>query len=53
VHRQGDEAAWWQKLGFNPTGAARALWLPNASASFAVARRVLRGPVGDLAIIAL
>jgi ERF superfamily len=27
VHRHGDEAAWWQKLGLDPTGAARALWL--------------------------
>jgi hypothetical protein len=27
LHRDGDEAAWWQKLGLDPTGAARALWL--------------------------
>jgi hypothetical protein len=27
VHRCGDEAAWWQKVGFDPTGVARALWL--------------------------
>jgi hypothetical protein len=27
VHRHGDEAVWWQKLGLDPTGAARALWL--------------------------
>jgi hypothetical protein len=27
LHRHGDEAAWWQKLGLDPTGAARALWL--------------------------
>jgi hypothetical protein len=27
VHRCGDEAAWWQKAGLNPTVAARALWL--------------------------
>ena len=27
VHRHGDEAAWWGKLGLDPTGAARALWL--------------------------
>jgi hypothetical protein len=27
VHRHGDEAAWWQKIGHNPTSAARALWL--------------------------
>jgi hypothetical protein len=27
VHGHGDEAAWWQELGLDPTGAARALWL--------------------------
>jgi len=27
LHRHGDEAAWWQKLRIDPTGAARALWL--------------------------
>jgi hypothetical protein len=27
VHRCGDEAAWWQKVGLDPTEAARALWL--------------------------
>jgi hypothetical protein len=27
LHRHGDEAAWWQKLGVDPTGAARTLWL--------------------------
>ena len=27
VHRCGDEAAWWQKVGIDPTVAARALWL--------------------------
>jgi hypothetical protein len=27
VHRHGDEAAWWQQLGLDPAGAARALWL--------------------------
>jgi hypothetical protein len=27
LHRYGDEAGWWQKLGLDPTGAARALWL--------------------------
>jgi hypothetical protein len=27
VHRHGDEAGWWQKLGLDPTDAARALWL--------------------------
>ena len=27
VHRRGDEAAWWKKLGINPTVVARTLWL--------------------------
>ena len=27
VHRCGDEAAWWEKAGINPSAAARALWL--------------------------
>jgi hypothetical protein len=27
VHRCGDEAAWWRKVGLDPTVAARALWL--------------------------
>jgi ERF superfamily len=27
VHRCGDEAAWWAKIGIEPTAAARALWL--------------------------
>jgi hypothetical protein len=27
LHRHGDEAGWWEKLGLDPTGAARALWL--------------------------
>ena len=27
VHRAGDEAAWWEKAGIDPTVAARTLWL--------------------------
>ena len=27
VHRCGDEAAWWNKAGIDPTKAARVLWL--------------------------
>ena len=27
IHRCGDEAAWWNKTGVDPTAAARALWL--------------------------
>ncbi|HEY1804990.1 MAG TPA: ERF family protein [Terracidiphilus sp.] len=27
VHRYGDEAAWWTKVGIDPTAPARVLWL--------------------------
>src|SRR5262249_16189387 len=27
LHRHGDEAAWWQRVGLEPSEAARALWL--------------------------
>jgi hypothetical protein len=27
VHRCADEAAWWEKIGIDPTTAARVLWL--------------------------
>jgi len=27
VHHCGDEAAWWNKAGIDPTTSARALWL--------------------------
>jgi hypothetical protein len=27
VHRHGDEVAWWQKVGIEPSFAARSLWL--------------------------
>jgi hypothetical protein len=27
IHRYGDEAAWWNKIGVDPVAAARALWL--------------------------
>jgi hypothetical protein len=27
LHRCGDETAWWQKAGIDPTASARALWL--------------------------
>jgi hypothetical protein len=29
VHRWGDEAAWWNKAGLDPTVSARALWLKS------------------------
>jgi hypothetical protein len=27
LHRHGDEAGWWNKVGVNPSSAARVLWL--------------------------
>ena len=29
VHRSGDEAAWWDRQGIDPTPAARTLWLES------------------------
>jgi hypothetical protein len=29
VHRSGNEAAWWDKTGIDPTAAARSLWLKS------------------------
>ena len=29
VHRSGDEAAWWEKAGIDPSASARALWLKS------------------------
>ncbi len=29
VHRCGDEAAWWDKTGIDPTAMARSLWLKS------------------------
>jgi hypothetical protein len=29
LHRHGDEAAWWHKVGLDPRKAARALWLES------------------------
>jgi hypothetical protein len=29
VHRCGDEAGWWKKIGIDPSPAARALWLKS------------------------
>jgi ERF superfamily len=42
VHHCGDEAAWWQRTGIDPTISARALWLkthplPTAPAAHSVA----------------
>jgi len=36
VHRCGDEAAWWDKTGIDPTAAARSLWLKSHPLPIAV-----------------
>jgi hypothetical protein len=33
VHRCGDEAAWWKRIGIDPTVMAHALWLKTQSAA--------------------
>jgi hypothetical protein len=38
VHRYGDEAAWWEKTGLDPTVAARALWLETHPMATGLAR---------------
>jgi hypothetical protein len=41
VHHCGDEAAWWEKVGIDPTVTARALWLKTHPLPLAhVARKV-------------
>jgi hypothetical protein len=50
VHRCGDEAAWWQKVGTDPAAAARALWLnshPLSTASGAESIRARSEPAAD------
>jgi ERF superfamily len=55
IHRCGDEAAWWKKVGVDPTVPARALWLeshplPTASGNHQSGaepdQRIKRGPNG-------
>jgi hypothetical protein len=38
VHRHGDEAAWWHKLGLDPATTARILWLETHPLATACAR---------------
>ena len=38
VHRCGDEAAWWNKAGIDPTKAARVLWLKTHSLPSAISQ---------------
>jgi hypothetical protein len=47
VHRCGDEAAWWNKCGVNPTTAARALWLSTHPRSAPKTRRAIASPIDN------
>jgi hypothetical protein len=47
VHRCGDEAAWWGKVGVNPTPAARALWLATHPLLAAHDRAVIESPTSN------
>ena len=44
VHRCGDEAAWWGKVGVNPTPEARALWLATHPRLASKDRPVIESP---------
>jgi hypothetical protein len=47
VHRCGDEAAWWNNVGIDPTETARTLWLkthPLPSVSDAVGSKLRNEP---------
>jgi hypothetical protein len=47
VHRCGDEAAWWSKVGVNPMGAARTLWLETHRQLVAHDRAVIERPTSN------
>jgi ERF superfamily len=47
VHRCGDEAAWWSKVGVNPMGAARTLWLETHRQLVAHDQAVIENPTGN------
>jgi hypothetical protein len=47
VHRCGDEAAWWGKVGVNPTPAARALWLETHPRLAPKDRPAIESPISN------
>jgi ERF superfamily len=52
VHRCGDEAAWWNKAGIDPTKAARILWLkthPLPSAISQLGSKMVESRTGAVA----
>jgi hypothetical protein len=53
VHHSGDEAAWWEKAGIDPTLTARALWLQTHPLPAGSDQTRIEGPIfgnanGDL-----
>jgi hypothetical protein len=47
VHRCGDEAAWWSKVGVYPMGAARTLWLETHRQLAAHDQAVIESPTSN------
>jgi len=47
VHRCGDEASWWSKVGVNPMVAARTLWLETHPQLAAFDRAVIESPTSN------
>jgi hypothetical protein len=47
VHRCGDEAAWWRKVGVNPMVAARTLWLETHRQLAALDQAVVESPTSN------
>jgi hypothetical protein len=47
VHQCGDEAAWWGKVGVNPTPAARALWLATHPRLAPKDRPAIESPISN------
>jgi hypothetical protein len=50
VHRCGDESAWWNRVGIDPTAAARVLWLKTRPLPIAVG--VAGAKLQNMAVIA-
>jgi hypothetical protein len=47
VHRCGDEAAWWSKVGANPMDTARTLWLETHRQLAAHDQAVIKSPTSN------
>ena len=46
IHLNGDEAAWWSKIGVDPTVAARTLWLVTHPRPSEQDKRAIAEPAG-------